>query len=52
MFSTDLLNNELVKNIMFELDKLGYDVIREDRKHIEFKYYIWRFGSRTETFVA
>jgi len=50
MFSTDLSNTELVKNIMFELDKLGYDVIREDRKRIEFKYNIWRFGSRTETF--
>lgn len=50
MFSTDLSNTELVKNIMFELDKLGYDVIREDRKSIEFKYNIWRFGSRTETF--
>jgi hypothetical protein len=35
---------------MFELDKSGYDIIRQDRKDIEFKYNIWRFGSRTEAF--
>lgn len=48
--STDLSNTELVENIMFELDKPGYDVIRQDQKDIEFKYNIWRFGSSSETF--
>jgi len=48
--STDLSNTELVKNIMLELDKPGYNIIRQDRNGIAFKYNIWRLGSRSETF--
>ncbi len=48
--STSLSETELVENIVFELDKSGYNVTRQDRKGISFKYNIWRFGSSSETF--
>ncbi|ARS42197.1 hypothetical protein CA265_22075 [Sphingobacteriaceae bacterium GW460-11-11-14-LB5] len=47
---TNLSNTDLIKNILFELDKSGYNVTRQDQKGIDFKDNIWRLGSRSETF--
>jgi hypothetical protein len=50
MSSTNLSGADLIKNIVFKLEKSGYDITGQDSNHIEFKHDIWRFGSRSEAF--
>ena len=47
---TDLSQADLVRNILNELNKPGYNIIKQDSKSVEFNYNIWRLGSRSEVF--
>ena len=43
-------SHTLINNIIAELDKPGYRIISQTQSCVEFKYKIWRVGSRGEVF--
>lgn len=45
-----LSQSDLIKNILSEVDKPGYQITEQDGNNVEFKYCIWRFGSKTESY--
>jgi hypothetical protein len=47
---TDLSQIDLIKNILGELEKPGYRIVKQDGTKVEFIYNIWRIGSRIEGF--
>jgi len=48
--STDLVQADLIRNILAELDKPGYKIIKQDKNYLEFKNSPWRFGSSSDAF--
>jgi hypothetical protein len=48
--STNIDSNALIKRIVLELSKPGYKITNQIQSSLEFKYNIWRVGSRTEVF--
>jgi hypothetical protein len=48
--STNAGSHILINNIIAELDKPGYRIISQTQSCLEFKYKIWRVGSRGEVF--
>jgi hypothetical protein len=45
--ATDIEPATITKRIVSELDKPGYIILRKSNEIIEFKYNIWRVGSRS-----
>lgn len=48
--STELSQLDLIGNILNELNKPGYTVVKQSSNSVEFNYNIWRLGSENEVF--
>jgi hypothetical protein len=48
--STELSQPDLIGNILNELNKPGYTVVKQRNGSVEFNYNIWRLSSRNEVF--